>query len=290
KYQMAGVDEIEKELIQQDSLKKVKYVHFIDDTFNVPQERFKDILRMMIRNKFVFKWYSHYRCQFADEETIRLMKESGCEGVFLGIESGSDTILENMNKRATVAKYLNGIALLKEYGILTYGSFIIGFPGETEETVQETIRFIREGGLDFFRAQLWYCEPITPIFKQKDKYDIKGESFEWSHNTMDSKRASELVEDIFKTVDSPIWVPQYNFECDALFHLYPNRITLEEVKNFLKAFNGGIRAKLQDPAKKEIGFEIIKQIKIAIKTNDDFEETSTDESNLIDQFDADFDF
>ncbi|MCP4154899.1 MAG: hypothetical protein GY757_44665, partial [bacterium] len=52
----------------------------------------------------------------------------------------------------------------------------------------------------------------------------------------------------------------------------------------------GIRAKLQDPAKKEIGFEIIKQIKTAIKTNDDFEETSTDESNLIDQFDADFDF
>ncbi|MCP4150977.1 MAG: radical SAM protein, partial [bacterium] len=72
KYQMAGVDEIEKELIQLDSLKKVKYVHFIDDTFNVPQERFKDILRMMIRNKFAFKWYSHYRCQFADEETIRL--------------------------------------------------------------------------------------------------------------------------------------------------------------------------------------------------------------------------
>ena len=50
---------------------------FIDDTFNVPPERFKDLLRMMINKKYVFKWHSYFRCQFADEEMVSLMKESG---------------------------------------------------------------------------------------------------------------------------------------------------------------------------------------------------------------------
>lgn len=100
------------------------------------------------------------------------MKESGCEGVFLGIESGNNQILATMNKIASVEKYLEGIALLKEFDIVTYGSIIIGFPGETGETVQDTIGFIEDSGLDFYRAQLWYCEPITPIRKDRQKYQL----------------------------------------------------------------------------------------------------------------------
>lgn len=290
KYQMAGVAEIEQELMRLDRLKKVDYAHFIDDTFNVPTERFKDILRMMIKNQFQFQWYSHFRCQFADRETVELMKKSGCKGVFLGIESGSDRILKNMNKNAAVEKYLNGISLLKEYGIITYGSFIIGFPGETEETVRETVQFIRQSGLDFFRAQLWYCEPITPIFKKKDEYKIKGESFEWSHSTMNSKKASELIEDIFLSIQSPIWVPQYNFECDGVFHLFPEKISLEKVKDFLNAFNAGVREKIRRPSKKEIGFEVLRQLKTALNGGSAYEEIASNDKDLIEKFDAHFDF
>jgi radical SAM superfamily enzyme YgiQ (UPF0313 family) len=72
---------------------------------------------MMIKNKYEFKWNSFFRCQFADREVVELMKESGCEGVFMGIESGSDKILENMNKASRIEKYYEGIALLKEYDI-----------------------------------------------------------------------------------------------------------------------------------------------------------------------------
>jgi radical SAM PhpK family P-methyltransferase len=286
KYQMAGPREIEEELTQLYKLDKVKYVHFIDDTFNVPVTRFKEILKMMIRKNFGFKWYSHFRCQFADRETVELMKESGCVGVFLGIESGSDTILKIMNKAAVVEKYLNGIQLLKEYDITTYGSFIIGFPGETDETIDETLQFIREGGLDFFRAQLWYCEPITPIFKHKEKYKITGESFEWSHLTMDSKEAMNRIEKIFLSIDEPIWVPQYNFECDGIFHLYPGRISMQEVKNFLRAFNNGIRERLLNPANWELDYTAIKQIKASFNCN----HISEPVEKQVYNYDVSFDF
>jgi radical SAM superfamily enzyme YgiQ (UPF0313 family) len=91
------------------------------------------------------------------------MGKAGCEGVFLGVESGSDQMLERMNKTARRADYMKSIPLLRQAGISTYASLIVGFPGETLETVQETMSFVEEARPDFFRAQLWYCDPLTPI-------------------------------------------------------------------------------------------------------------------------------
>lgn len=273
-FQPVSAEAIEQELKLLEQIDSVQMVYFIDDTFNVPQKRFKEILRMMIKNKFKWNWISSFRCQYADKETVQLMKESKCQGVFLGIESGNNQILENMNKRAVVEKYLRGIALLKQYDILTMGSFIIGFPGETSETAQDTMRFIKKSGIDFFRAQLWYCEPITPIWKQKDQYQLKGESFEWNHRTMDSKKASQLVDEIFLTIEEPVWVPQYHFDFIAIWNLMHRGMSLEQVKNFLKAFNSGIKQKLTapHPLKKEIGIEIIKQLKKSLQPDNDIDE------------------
>ena len=102
---MASLETIEKEL---DSLKRLGYIKnlvFIDDTFNVPLPRFKDICRLMIEKDYQFNWFSYFRCSNSDEEAIELLAKSGCKGVFLGIESGSPTILKNMNKAATTEKY-----------------------------------------------------------------------------------------------------------------------------------------------------------------------------------------
>jgi len=285
KYQTAGVEEIEKELISLDKVGTVKSIQFIDDTFNVPVKRFKEILRMMIRNKFGFKWYSHFRCQFADAEMIELMKESGCEGVFLGIESGNDQILKNMNKAVNIGKYLKGIDLLKKNEILSYGSFIIGFPGETDETAGDTLRFIRESGLDFYHAQLWYCEPITPVWGDREKYRLKGNGFEWSHRTMDSKGASDWVDKIFMSVEDPTWVPLNNFEFDGVFHLLHRGLDLHKIKRFIESFNNAVRDKIKSPHLEETGLNYIEEIKKSLE-----EEEKLPADDLSDEDDVDFNF
>jgi radical SAM PhpK family P-methyltransferase len=259
KYQTADIEAIEGELNRLKEIESVKSIHIIDDTLNVPAKRFKNLLRMLVKNKYKFKWYSQFRCQFADEETVALMKESGCEGVFLGLESGNDHILNNMNKAASVEAYLKGIELLKKYEILAYGSFIIGFPGETRETVQDTVRLIEESKVDFFRTQLWYCEPVTPIWQQRETYKIEGSQFEWRHATMDSKEAADLIEDTFLSVKKSTWLPQYGFDFNHLFHLI-NRIPLERVKDFITAFNEGIKEKLLNPTRQEVGTEVMDRL------------------------------
>lgn len=256
KYQTAAIETVEQELNLIEGLGKVVNIHFIDDTFNIPPERYKEMLRMMIRNRYSFKWNCNFRCQFTDREMVELMKESGCEGVFLGFESGSPQILKNMNKAATVEKYREGMDLLKEYDITTYGSFIIGFPGETYETVNETIDFIETCKPTFFRTQLWYCDPFTPIWKEKDRYQIKNSQFEWSHAMMDYRTACDLIDEIFLSVKNSIWVPQYNFEFDGIFNLLHRGMDLSRIKAFLTAFNRGIKEKLLDPSQKDVSSDV----------------------------------
>ena len=263
KYQTADLEAVEQELNSVNRLPSLKHVDFVDDTFNVPPERFKDIVRMIIKNKYKFTWHSQFRCQYADREMVELMKESGCKGVFLGIESGNNQILKNMNKAVTVEQYRKGIDLLKEYGILTFGCFIVGFPGETHETVQDTFDFIENSGLDFCRAQLWFGDPVTPIWEQKEKYQIKGLHFKWYHATMDYRRGGDLIEQGFKALKNSLWVPQYNFEFDALFHLMNRGLSLDQVKLFLKSFKKGIEEKLGKSPQTEASPGVIETIKKA---------------------------
>ncbi|MCP5051335.1 MAG: PhpK family radical SAM P-methyltransferase [bacterium] len=260
-HQLVTPELVERELNQLERIDTLRCVDFTDDTFNVPMKRFKQLLRMMIKNRYTFKWFSFFFFFFADRETVELMKESGCQAVLLGIESGNDQILRNMNKRATAEKFLKGIALLKEYGILTMGNFFVGFPGETEETVKSTIQFINESGLDFYRSQLWYCEPITPIFRQKNKYNLEGEGFDWSHNTMDSQTACDLIENFILSIDNSTRFPQYYFDYDNIVQLLHKGLNAGQVKKFLDAFDSGIREKIRDKFSKEVSYSVIEQIK-----------------------------
>ncbi|WP_066501699.1 PhpK family radical SAM P-methyltransferase [Abyssisolibacter fermentans] len=265
KYQTMNIQTVEQELDSIANLETVQSLQFIDDTFNVPKNRFKEILKMMIRKKYKFRWNSHFRCQFADRETIELMKESGCEGVLLGIESGSEKILANMNKKATLEKYKKGIELLREYDIMTQASYIIGFPGETDQTIQETINFIKENKTTFYRTQLWYCDTFTPIWKEREKYKIEGTQFNWSHSTMNWKEACDWIDKIFLTIRNSTWIPQYNFENRAVYSLQQRGLSIEQIKDFIDGFNMGIREKLQNPDINECSHEAISKMKMACK-------------------------
>ena len=261
KYQALDVKYVEEELNTIEALGTVKSLSFIDDTFNYPPERVKEILRMMIRNQYSFKWNCQFRCQFTDREMVELMKESQCEGVFLGIESANPKILLNMNKKATPDDYKRGLSLLNEFGITSHANFVIGFPGETRKTIQDNIDFINDTCPTFFRTQVWYCDPATPIYKERHKYNINGTGFEWSHSTMKAREAFDIIDEIFLENMNSLWMPQYNFEINGVYGMIHRGMNLEQVKKFLTAFNNGIRHKLKQPQKPNVSEEILHKLK-----------------------------
>lgn len=243
-YRYLDVENVRQELNAIRAIGGVTTVTFIDDTFNVPKGRFKSLLRMMIDERFGFRWNSYLRSDHVDDEVLQLMAESGCEGVFLGVESGSARILEAMNKKSRPHHYAHVIERCRQLGIVTYASLIIGFPGETVESVKETMAFLETSRPDFFRAQPWFADPVTPVYRNGREHALQGSGFEWRHATMDSDQAMAFVEHLFLTVRGSTWLPQNDFELWSVFYLQRKGMTLAGIKGLLAHFNGAIRKKL----------------------------------------------
>ncbi len=221
--------------------KGVRTLIFPDDTPNVPRNRFKDLLRMMIRRGFGFSWFSNLRCAEADVETYDLLAAAGCRGVFLGIESASQTLLDNMNKHSTVEAYRRGIHELRRRGILSYASFIVGFPGETDDTVRETIAFVNEVQPDYYQVHLYYHSRLAPIHAHAREFGLRGGDYSWTHRTMDWRRAADWVDAFREDIRGPVLGTSYLSTLWFIAYLHGLGAPLPIVRKFMAASADMIR-------------------------------------------------
>ncbi len=173
---------------------------FIDDTFNVPPHRFRELINIFA--EYNFEWFSFLRVQYVDDEVVRMMKDSGCKGVYLGIESASDKVLRNMNKRATSRQFAEGVQLLNKHDIDYLAAFVLGFPGEDDGTIQENIDFIRDNGVRFYSLKEFYYMPHTLVHEKRAEYGLTGMGNKWSHATMSHEQASRIKLEMFQSIES----------------------------------------------------------------------------------------
>jgi anaerobic magnesium-protoporphyrin IX monomethyl ester cyclase len=224
----------EQQLKDIQSLGFVDRIIFIDDTFNVPIRRFKEILKILCR--FNFEWFSFLRVQYVDDEVAKLMKESGCSGVYLGVESANDMVLQNMNKKVSQTKIIKGMEYLKKYNITIFSAFVIGFPGETQQTIDENIKFLNDYEVDFYSTKEFYYMPHTDVHKDRKKFGLTGMGNKWSHDTMNSQVASEMKTYMFRNVKKSIFIdPDTSLWYVA--YLYDQGFSLEKIKDCQKIIN-----------------------------------------------------
>lgn len=121
---------------------RTKSISFMDDNFTLDRQRVIDICALIIKrglNKY--PWDCLSRCSALDEEMLQIMKEAGCVRIQYGIESGSAQILKNIGKQIDLEQASKTINLTKRCGIEAYAFFMLGNPGETEETIKKSIDF-----------------------------------------------------------------------------------------------------------------------------------------------------
>jgi len=237
KHELLSLENIKKDLTGLKNLGINKLI-FIDDTLNIPKKKFEAICNMMIKNNLTFEWYSYIRCgRLKSENTIKIMIESGCKGVCLGIESGSNEILKIMNKKETIEDYYKGIELLNKYDIQSLASVIIGFPGETIRTINQTIDFLNQAAPSFYRAHLWSYTHNSQIHKEAHKYNLQGELFRWWHNTMNWEDATEEIHRICTRVHNSIWLPSQNFSIWSFPYLAGIGMTTNQRTKFTSLFS-----------------------------------------------------
>ncbi len=138
----------------------VREFHIEDDNFTGQRKFVQDFCRAILEKGWKISWTcpNGVRLDTLDEETLSLMKQSGCYILSVGIESGSDRVLKLMRKNLDTRRIREKIALIHGAGIKISGFFLIGFPGETREEMMRTFRFSRE--LPLVRATYSYFQPF----------------------------------------------------------------------------------------------------------------------------------
>jgi radical SAM superfamily enzyme YgiQ (UPF0313 family) len=183
------------------SSKGVKYIRFVDDNFRLGKNDLNAVCKRFIEEGFTFKWISFIRAGTLRSADMQLLRKAGCVGVYIGVESADKSVLENMNKKTDPEMYRAVIKAALKAGIDCNCFFIVGFPGETEETFDRTIRFIEriqddeDEGIFYWSMFPFILAPLSPIYEAKNraKYNLKGYLETWEHKTLTSDGAKKLI-------------------------------------------------------------------------------------------------
>lgn len=157
----------------------VKEIHFEDDNLTLKREHVEKICNLIIERNLKISWAcpNGVRADTLDSDLLKLMKKSGCYYLAFGCESGNQQILNNIKKKITLGTLNTAITTAEKEGIMTQGFFIFGLPGETEETIKQTIEFARKSNLSRAQFLLLDVLPGSELWLKLDfnsKWDKKS--------------------------------------------------------------------------------------------------------------------
>jgi len=143
-----------------------KHFWFSDDTFTSHANYTHRLLDELLRRQLTITWSCLTRVNKVDRELLEKMKLSGCAYISYGIESGNEEMLKKIGKKITVQDIVQTLDLTHEVGIRQYGFFIVGFPGETEQTIMDSYRLIFRSRLDGAAFNILIPLPGTRVMNE----------------------------------------------------------------------------------------------------------------------------
>ena len=208
---------------------------FVDSCFTAPEKRCMEIcdnlISNFINNGINIKWSSYGRVSDLHPRLIEKMKNAGCVALDIGMESGDNAILNKMNKKYSSSNIANVISCAKGAGIITNCNIIIGFPGETMDSVNKTIDILNTLGPDIYQCVLLDLAPNTDLNENPNKYGISGDRLEWKHETMNSDSAKTLMKKMTKEVTASCLFPGGEYVACMFTALGYSQ---DEIRNFFR--------------------------------------------------------
>lgn len=217
-----------------------RHIDALDSLFTVPKKRAVKLAELLIASGLSqeLTWAFYARAtELADPEFAALLQRSGCRYIFLGIESGSQVILDNMKKLTKVGDNAKAIRNCNDVGLYTSSGILVGFPGETEETIADTKAFLAEQSSPSVHVFVWipdFTEGSPVPIMQPDRlqrFGISGKvnpsmyrksvwgkpvdfhlRTEWTHSSMSQEAALDHALDIGRLARAgSIWGEDFSF-------------------------------------------------------------------------------
>jgi hopanoid biosynthesis associated radical SAM protein HpnJ len=219
----------------------VKEFFFDDDTFNIQKAR---TIELCAKLKPLGMTWSCTSRVTTDFETLKAMKEAGCRLLIVGYESGDQQILKNIKKGATVERARQFTKDCHKLGLVVHGDFILGLPGETHATINNTIAFAKELDVETIQVSVAHAYPGTELYDQVVKNgNIVGDNKmvdEGGHQLAQIQYPGLPADDIMSSVhrfyDEYYFRPKaiYRILRKAMFDSNDRKRLYKEAKSFLK--------------------------------------------------------
>lgn len=168
-------------------------IWFVDDVFSISHKWLREFHDELLRRNISIRYECITRADRMNEEVVRLLKASGCFRVWIGAESGSQKVIDAMDRRVDVQQVREMIQLSKQHGIEAGTFIMLGYPGEEDDDVKQTLQHLKNSDPDYFTITVAYPIKGTPLYEEVESQFIQ--QLPWEDSTdrqIDFKRAYSL--------------------------------------------------------------------------------------------------
>lgn len=220
----------------------VRELNIDDGTFTTNKKRVIEFCRRLRRKNFDLIWTCNGRVDNLDDEMLSEMKSAGCKMIRLGVESGSQEVLNKIKKGLTLKQIEDGVRLVKKHGIQALGGFMFGFPYDSRKTVEKTIQLAKKLSPDQVQFSINMCYPGTSLYEYaKENNLLLAKSFKEFDmtcgpvvKTLDMERG-ELEHILARAYREFYFRPK--FVLQTLFHLKD----IDEIKRVLRSLKSLVK-------------------------------------------------
>ncbi len=192
KLRMRSAENIVDEMEHLVDVHDAEMMAFMDDTFTMNRKRVEEVCSEIKERDLDFYWGATARVDTLSEKLLRKMKDSGCITLFLGVESADQQHLDNLNKKITLDRIRNTFELTRKLDVRTIASAVLGMPGDTRQSIERTINFVKSLNPSYAIFSLATPYPGTDFYIMASEQNLIKVN-DWSKYT--------LLSPVLETVD-----------------------------------------------------------------------------------------
>jgi hopanoid biosynthesis associated radical SAM protein HpnJ len=241
-WRKRSTDDVAREMAKaKEYWPEVREFFFDDDTFNIQKARTIELCAKL--KPLGLTWSCTSRVT-TDYETLKAMKDAGCRLLIVGYESGDQQILKNIKKGATVERARQFTKDCHKLGLVVHGDFILGLPGETRETIRNTVQFAKELDVETIQVSVAHAYPGTELydyavkngFMVADNKMVDEGGHQLAHIQYPGLPADEILEAVHRFYDEYYFRPKAVFRIlkKAAFNNVERKRLYKEARTFLK--------------------------------------------------------
>jgi radical SAM superfamily enzyme YgiQ (UPF0313 family) len=209
---------------------------FVDDLFTASRKRTTDLCQLIINSGMKMTWSCASRVDVVKPDLLQLMKQAGCWEISFGLESGSNELLQKMDKSAAVEKSVEALGWTHAAGIRSKGLFMLGYPGESAETIAQTKAFVKSVPLTIMNLTKFTPYPGSPVYRELYGTSIREDHWQ-KMNGMNFLWAPEGM--TIEEIDSEYKKILFAFYTQSKVPWYYTRFTLAHPGHFLRLLKFG---------------------------------------------------